>query len=152
MAVRTRRMTEYTFTNFEGVWFAIQRTDESESRMPGWQQETFGTTKHIPGSNLNDTYFTGYGPLTISYSVWLESKSDYAALQALKQTSGTLTLPSNICAFAPNGSDAVEIDYFGVRYTKLSDVALMGISDVLLSLDGSVECITNWQWNREEQE
>lgn len=152
--MRTRRIVDYTYTNFAplgdatlAVYFGIcwPDTGMGELVMPAWSREAFGSTKHIPGSNRNDTHQMGMGPYRNSYNVWLESRAGFRALETLQQATGTLTLPRNICDL-----DGTEIDLFGTIYVQLADVGLKTVGGARNYLDGSVECLTSWELPNEE--
>ncbi|MBA2707161.1 MAG: hypothetical protein H0U59_05090 [Gemmatimonadaceae bacterium] len=108
--------------------------------MPGWAQESYANTVHIPGGNVNETFLMGLSPLTITYDLVLDTKDDYRALAALQQASGTLTVYTAMCELAGR-----EVVLFGQAYTELDNTLLIGLSRQMVRVDGAVECSATFQ-------
>lgn len=142
---------DFTLTNYladgetEPVYFGIYWPDSDQLQLPGAVQEVYGKTRHVPGSDINHTFFGGKGPLRWQYSIWLASKDDHDRLQDVKQTYGALMMPKNIADLP--GTD---VEREGTIYRVLENVALIDVSDVAIQMDGAeggVECVTYWQRN-----
>jgi hypothetical protein len=143
-----RSITDYTLTNYladgedEPVYFGILWESTDELRMAGVRQSVHGRTRHVAGSDINHTYFGGKGPANWEYRVWLQNRTDYELLEAMKQTFGILTVPANI---APLPGDELERE--GIIYRILPNVALMDMDSPFIEMPGSVEVVTYWQRN-----
>ena len=150
----TMNIEDYSYCRFSTdaepdtvVGFAIYWPSDDELRMPAWSQEEYTNTIHIPGSNLNDTYFMGSGPLQNGYDIFLATIDEYNALKAMKAESGTLWLPKSICELT--GYD--EIYMFERTYVQVTECALMSLSGPSVVFGGdesaTIECSTSWQIN-----
>jgi hypothetical protein len=90
--------------------------------------------RHVPGSNRNIVQLLGIGPETITYRVFLESRDDFRALLALRQTTATLTV-------AANGTvvDGTYESIHGVGYLHIADVTLLDVTAPSFEIDEIVE-------------
>jgi hypothetical protein len=129
-----RRLTGFGPLKFGVLW------GSDGSGMPGWSQESFTSTVHIPGSDRNETFLLGSGPLTITYRLVLASVADYRELVSMKQTQDMLTLYTSMCELGGR-----EVVHFGTTYTELDAVTLLDVGGVTVRVDGEVECDATFQ-------
>lgn len=124
---------------FGDVKFHILWTG-SVNGMQGWEQEGFGSTRHVPGSNTNVSFLTGMGPLTITYRLFFETLAEHQSFMVFLQTTDTLTVFGK-------GSELVgrEVVWFGEVYKEYDDVLLTYVGNATVSPDGTVECDATFQ-------
>ena len=130
----------HALSSFGSASFAIL-WDGDLASMPGWEQAEYVNTIHVPGSDINDTHLMGSGPLTRAFRVLCADRVAYEALHALKRAEGTLRVPAAMNELGI----AVEVDYFGDVYAEISDVVLLGLSNVRVWTDGAVEVTAQFQ-------
>ena len=119
-------------TEFAGAPFQIVHEGEW---LPLWEQATYSNVVHIPGSNSSVTFLVGTGPLTATWTVECDNAEDYAALTALVQAEGTLRMPAVVAERM-----GTETDLFGIIYTEIPDVVLMGLTRPQIALNGCIQC------------
>jgi hypothetical protein len=129
-----RRLTGFGDQKFGILW------GSDGSGMPGWSQESFSSTVHVPGGDINETFLLGSGPLRVTYRLVMDTISDYRALVAMKQTQDVLTLYTTMCEIAGR-----EVVLFGATYTELDAVTLLDVGGVTVRVDGQVECDATFQ-------
>jgi hypothetical protein len=135
MARMTTGITGFGGASFDILW------ESNEPALPGWEQQEYVNTVHVPGSDFNDTYFMGSGPLMRALRVVCADRAAYEALHALKRTAGVLRMPATLNELGA----AVEVDYFGTIYAELADVTLIGLSDVRVWVHGEIEVTAQFQ-------
>lgn len=129
-----RSMAAFGLAEIRILW------DGGLANMPGWEQQSYTNSVHIPGSNITETFLLGVGDLTRTFTVECETPQHYRNLQALVQAEATLRVPA-----AMNELAAREVDYFGQLYAEIDDVVLLGLSAVSVWADGSVSCAATFQ-------
>ena len=127
-------------TGFGDVNFGILWDMNDPYGMPGWSQDSFSVTHHVPGSDTNITQLLGNGALAITYRCFFENTTEFEAFMALRQTTGTLTVYAAMCELA-----VTEVVVFGEVYKQIPDVILMGVGDISKRVDGCVECTAGFQ-------
>lgn len=121
------------YTGFGSVLFGIRANDETGD-LPEWASQGVLATRHVPGSNRNITQLLGMGPQTVTYRVFCETRGDYRALLALRQTTATLTVVAN--------GTVAEGEYesiHGMGYLRIADVTLLDVTNPVFEIDQVVE-------------
>ena len=137
MTVFTREFhTGFGDTNFGILWDSFDPYG-----MPGWAQESFSVTRHIPGGDVNVTQLLGHGALGISYRLFFENTTEFDTFMALRHTSETLTVYAVMCEL-----DVPEVVMPGGGvYKEIPDVTLMGVGEISKRIDGCIECTAAFQ-------
>jgi hypothetical protein len=117
--------------------------DGDLANMPGWEQESFASTVHIPGSNRNVTFLLGNGPYTRTFEVLCDTQSHYTNLKLMRHTEAILRVPAAMNDLDDTGVE--EINYFGSAYAEISDVLLVGLSAARVWVDGQRSAFATFQ-------
>lgn len=120
-------------TSFGGVPIRILWPETSLS-MPDWEIAPVSNTRHIPGSNRNTTQLLGLGPSVLTHRLWLDTRDDYRALEALVQTTGSLVLFAEMTT-----AEETYLDIHGEGHAQFDDVLLKSLSGKEVFPDGTVE-------------
>jgi hypothetical protein len=66
--------------------------DDRSDVYPDWETDLIDTTQHIPGSNRNDTFVSGFTPARITLPLEFDTRDDWKQFRRLWGTVGTLVL------------------------------------------------------------
>jgi hypothetical protein len=120
-------------TRFGDVPFRVVWPDTSLT-MPDWSQESYTVSRNVVGSDRTIVQTLGKGPQVVTHRLWLDSFSDYRALQAKVQRVDTLVLFADMTSAA--GTNAIYVDIHGEGFVFISSVTLMSLSTGQIFRDG----------------
>lgn len=122
------------------VWFDVDMT--GLDALPDWDVPALLPTRVIPGSNppRSVTHYTGVEPATVTWTLWLASRTDLNALRAYLGTEQTLSIIANTQSLP---GDYVEINEVG--YEQLPETLLASVRRVQVFTDGDCQCEATFQ-------
>jgi hypothetical protein len=123
------------------TYFTVQ-ADSDTGLYGDWQAEEHFTSHHITGSNSNDNFFSGYGSEVLTLRLEFESREDYMAFRARRNTSGTLQLLAMFTSL-----DGTVLYEGGQQVERFANVYLRTPTNVQHSIgDGPSECTATFLW------
>ena len=122
-----------SMTGFADVPFRVLRSGSGSVIVSDFVRDSFTGTRHIPGSDTNDTFLMGRGPATVTWRIESPTLEDHQDLDALVQTTGTLRIPHGVTT-APH----TESVFYGDVYDEIATVTLLTLGNLEIRNDGTV--------------
>lgn len=118
--------------------FHVEKTDEGE--YPDWQSEILSDTRQFAGSSSFETQIGGFGPSTITLSLWFDTRDDYRAFRSRYASVATLSLLAHFTS-----QEGIVRHRSGRDYEEFTDTLLLNVTNVRHQAGGEVACDATFQ-------
>lgn len=107
---------------------------------PEWEQEMLQGTRQFAGASSSVTQIGGFGPARLTLPLWFDNHVAFARFRAHYGTVATLSLLARL-----SNHEGIIRTINGIEYEQYRDTLLVNISNVISSVDGTVECHATFQ-------
>ena len=128
------------YIGFDDVHFRILRDSSSLGQVADWSLNPVIPSRHVPGTNITVTQFMGFGLAQVTWTLRFGCRHQYHALMAKLAQRGTLRV-----LYGMQSHKGVQKSILDRVYEELPQTQLIGISNVVTYVDGSVECQATFQ-------